>query len=78
MALLTLKQAAKQLGITADTLRAQIRKERLRATKLGRDWLVEGAEVTRYERDSLGRPGRPGRPSQLARPRELGGRNGTH
>jgi excisionase family DNA binding protein len=59
VALLTLKQAAKQLGITADTLRAQIRKERLRATKLGRDWLVEGAEVTRYERDSLGRPGRP-------------------
>jgi excisionase family DNA binding protein len=75
VALLTLKQAAKQLGITADTLRAQIRRERLRATKLGRDWLVEGAEVTRYERDSLGRPGRP---SQLARPRELGGRNGTH
>ena len=55
MALLTLKQAAKQLGITADTLRAQIRKERLRATKLGRDWLVEGAEVTLLHEGLFGR-----------------------
>ncbi len=59
MALMTLRAAAGQMGITADTLRAQIRRERLRATKLGRDWLVEASEVTRYQRDSLGRPGRP-------------------
>jgi excisionase family DNA binding protein len=59
MALMTLRKAAGQLGITADTLRAQIRRERLRAIKLGRDWLVEAGEVTRYQRDSLGRPGRP-------------------
>lgn len=58
MALMTLREAARQLGITADTLRAQIRRDRLRANKLGRDWLVEGAEVRRYRRDSLGRPGR--------------------
>ncbi len=59
MALLTLRDAAARLGITADTLRAQIRRHRLRATKLGRDWLVEEAEVARYERTSLGRTGRP-------------------
>ena len=59
MALLTLRDAAARLGITADTLRAQIRRRRLRATKLGRDWLVEEAEVARYERTSLGRAGRP-------------------
>jgi excisionase family DNA binding protein len=59
VALLTLKEAATRLGITADTLRAQIRRGRLRATKLGRDWLVEVAEVARYERVSLGRAGRP-------------------
>jgi excisionase family DNA binding protein len=61
VALLTLGQAAAQLGITADTLRAQIRKGRLRATKLGRDWLVEAGEVARYRRFSLGHPGRPPR-----------------
>lgn len=59
MALLTLRDAAARLRITADTLRAQIRRRRLRATKLGRDWLVEEAEVARYERTSLGRAGRP-------------------
>jgi excisionase family DNA binding protein len=59
VALLTLREAAARLGITADTLRAQIRRGRLRATKLGRDWVVETAEVARYERTSLGRQGRP-------------------
>jgi excisionase family DNA binding protein len=59
VALLTLRDAAARLGITADTLRAQVRRGRLRATKLGRDWLVEEAEVARYERTSLGRTGRP-------------------
>jgi excisionase family DNA binding protein len=59
MALMTLIKAAAQLGVTPDTLRAQIRRGRLRATKLGRDWLVEAAEVARYERTSLGRVGRP-------------------
>ena len=34
-------------GITADTLRAQIRRGRLGARKLGRDWVVEAAEVAR-------------------------------
>jgi excisionase family DNA binding protein len=57
--LLTLRDAAAQLGITADTLRAQIRRGRLRGTKLGRDWLLEPAEVARYEQTSLGRAGRP-------------------
>lgn len=66
MALLTLKEAAAQMGITADTLRAQIRRKRLHATKLGRDWLVEAAEVGRYERTSLGRQGRPARGSRVA------------
>lgn len=63
MTLLTLKQAAKELGITSDTLRAQIRKGRLAGAKLGRDWLVDRLEVDRYEQISLGRPGRPKRPN---------------
>jgi excisionase family DNA binding protein len=66
VALLTLREAAAQLGITADTLRAQVRRGRLSATKLGRDWVVETAEVARYERTSLGRQGRPPRGSRAA------------
>jgi excisionase family DNA binding protein len=64
--LLTLREAAEQLGITADTLRAQVRRGRLRATKLGRDWLVEEAEVTRYKQTSLGRAGRPAREATVS------------
>jgi excisionase family DNA binding protein len=56
--LLTLRNAAARLGIAPDTLRAQIQRGRLIATKLGRDWLVEEAEVTRYARTTLGRSGR--------------------
>jgi len=71
---MTLREAAAQLGISADTLRAQIRKGRLDATKLGRDWLVEGAEVARYQRNSLGRPGRPPRSVGTSEPRDRNAR----
>jgi excisionase family DNA binding protein len=50
--LLTLRQAADSLGITPDTLRAQVHRGRLKATKLGRDWLVERSELIRYRRES--------------------------
>jgi len=55
MALLTLVQAAEQLGVAPATLRAQIHRGKLRAQKLGRDWLVDNAEVERYRTDSLKR-----------------------
>lgn len=71
MALLRLREAAAHLGITADTLRAQIRRERLNATKFGRDWLVDESEVVRYEWTSLGRSGHPARVVAAA---ERGGR----
>jgi hypothetical protein len=55
-----LKEAAELLGnVTAETLRIQIGKGKLRATKHGRDWWVEPREVERYRRDSAGRNGRP-------------------
>jgi len=53
-----LTMAAERLGVTAATLRQQIAGGRLRASKVGRDWLVTGAEVDRYRRESLGKPGR--------------------
>lgn len=53
--MLTLIQAADRLGLSPTTLRIQIRNGRLRARKLGRDWLLTEAEVERYRRESLGR-----------------------
>ena len=46
--LLTLKEAAQQLGLSATTLRIQIRNQKLTALKLGRDWFVFDRDVQTY------------------------------
>jgi excisionase family DNA binding protein len=56
---MTLPEAAALLGVTAATLRSQIRNGRLTATKRGRDLWVTPREVERYRRESLGKAGRP-------------------
>lgn len=55
---MTVIEAAKVLGLSRRTLLAQIRNGRLAAVHHGRDWWIEDAEVARYERESLGKPGR--------------------
>jgi excisionase family DNA binding protein len=52
--LLTLPEAAEALGLSASTLRTQVQREKLHATKHGRDWLVTGAEIERYRARSRG------------------------
>jgi excisionase family DNA binding protein len=46
--LLTLKQAAAQLGTSPDNLRARIASGSLKALKVGDLWLVDPKEVARY------------------------------
>lgn len=48
MTLITLKEAAAQLGTSPDNLRARIARGTLKARKMGRDWFVEQREVDRY------------------------------
>lgn len=45
---MTLKEAAASLGVTPDNLRGAIARGALKATKLGRDWIVTPKEVERY------------------------------
>ncbi len=59
MAQITLKEAGRRLGLSDVTLRSAIRRGRMQARKLGRDWLVEESEVRYYELTSLGRVGWP-------------------
>lgn len=60
--LLSLSQAAERLGRAPETLRTQIKRGHLAATKLGRDWLIEESEIDRYRAESAERgPGRPSR-----------------
>lgn len=58
--LMTLAEAARELGLARDTLKIQAQHGRLRAEKIGRDWLVTRAEVERYRRDVQGTRGRRG------------------
>lgn len=48
---MTTNDAAKLLGVTAHTLRQQIAKGKLQATKRGRDHWVTPREVERYAKE---------------------------
>ena len=50
--MLTLTEAAARLNIQPDTLRNQIHNGKLKAKKIGRDWVVSEKEVARYEREN--------------------------
>jgi len=56
---MTLSEAAKLLGCTADYLRVAANRGSLKAEKFGRDWLVTPQEVERYASQNLGKRGRP-------------------
>jgi excisionase family DNA binding protein len=59
-------QAAERLGISGQRVRWYIKHGRLAAKKVGRDWLIEEAELARFERRR--RPaGRPQSPRGCAR-----------
>lgn len=51
---MTLPQAAKMLGLKADSLRRQAGRGVLRAYKIGtgRDWIVDKSEVIRYSMEN--------------------------
>jgi excisionase family DNA binding protein len=49
----TIPEAAKMLGVSPQTLRLQARIGKLRAIKMGREWLVTTEEVERYRRENL-------------------------
>jgi len=57
--MLTLTQAAAELGISAATLRHQVQLGRMQARLFGKTYVITADELERYRSTSLGRPGRP-------------------
>ena len=55
MAILTLSQAAEQLGHAPATLRRQVNNGVLRATLIGKTYVVTEKEVERYRANHLGK-----------------------
>ncbi|MBA2720973.1 MAG: helix-turn-helix domain-containing protein [Chloroflexi bacterium] len=57
--MLTLSEAADELGLAASTLRHQVQAGRLRARLVGKTYVVTSREIERYRLEHLGKPGRP-------------------
>ena len=57
--MLTLTEAADRLGLAASTLRHQVQAGRLRATLVGKTYVITEGELARYRAEHLGKPGRP-------------------
>ena len=57
--MLTLTEAADQLGLAASTLRHQVQAGRLRATLIGKTYVITEGELARYRAEHLGKIGRP-------------------
>jgi excisionase family DNA binding protein len=56
---LTLAEAAAELGISAATLRHQVQLGRVKARLFGKTYVITAEELERYRATSLGKPGRP-------------------
>lgn len=54
--LLTVEQAAGELGVTSRRVRALIKDERLPAQKVGRDWLIRRQDLDKVRDRKPGRP----------------------
>ena len=55
----TLVEAGEQVGLSPNTLRAQIKNGVLPASKIGKTFVVRPKDLDRYMREHAGRPGRP-------------------
>lgn len=65
---MTLAEAGALLGLSPGTLNVQARRGRLRAKKIGDRWHVTPAEVERYRREVLGKPGWQPKAAPKAKP----------
>lgn len=55
--LYSLTEAAESLGLAAQTLRIQAKAGRIRARKVGSQWVVDSEAIEAYRSNVLGRPG---------------------
>lgn len=68
---LSLAQAAAELGLSKSTLQTQVNRGRIAAQLVGRQYVIERAELERYRLESLGQPGRPEKPAAPGVPADM-------
>ena len=56
MKIISTAEAAKRLGVTANRVRAMIEAKRLKAMKVGREWLIDPKDLDAVKERKVGRP----------------------
>ena len=56
MKIISTAEAARRLGVTANRVRVLIRSKRLKATKVGHDWLIDPKDLDPVKERKVGRP----------------------
>ena len=56
MKIISTAEAARRLGVTANRVRVLIRSKRLKATKVGHDWLIDPIDLDSVKDRKVGRP----------------------
>ena len=56
MKIISTAEAARRLGVTANRVRVLIRSKRLKATKVGHDWLIDPKDLDEVKDRKVGRP----------------------
>ena len=56
MKIISTAEAAKRLGVTTNRVRAMIEAKRLKAMKVGREWLIDPKDLEAVKDRKVGRP----------------------
>ena len=56
MRIISTAEAAKRLGVTTNRVRAMIEAKRLKAIKVGREWLIDPKDLEAVKERKVGRP----------------------
>ena len=56
MKIISTTEAARRLGVTANRVRAMIRAKRLKAMKVGHEWLIDPKDLDAVKERKVGRP----------------------
>ena len=56
MKIISTTEAARRLGVTANRVRAMIRAKRLKAMKVGHEWLIDPKDLDAVRERKVGRP----------------------
>lgn len=56
MRIISTAETAKRLGVTTNRVRAMIEAKRLKAIKVGREWLIDPKDLEAVKEQKVGRP----------------------